>query len=83
MQQLSEAQVDEAGAENRTALRAVIPNDAEVVEAAPDALLAVQAANRVSQEVAAQTAKVHPIAKESAAGQRGRDAETRRSVPWH
>ena len=85
MQQLSEAQVDEAGAENRTALRAVIPNDAEVVEAAPDALLAVQAANRVSQEVAAQTAKVHPIAKELAAGRQGRDAEAqmRRSLPRH
>ena len=70
-------------AENRTALRAAIPNDAEVVEAAPDALRSMQIAYRVSLEVAVQTVKVHPIAKGSAAGRRGRDAEAqmRRSVP--
>ena len=74
-----------AVAENRTDLRAAIPNDAEVVEAVPDALRSMQMAYRVSLEVAVQTVKAHPIAKESATGQRERDAEAqmRRSVPRH
>jgi len=72
-------------AENRAALRVAVPSDAEVAAAALDALRAVRVACPVALEVAAQTAKVPPIAKESAAEPRGRGAEARRrhSVPRH
>jgi len=74
-----------AVAENRAALRVATLSDAGVVAAALDGLRAAQAAYQVALEVAAQTAKMHPIATESAAAQRGRDAEAqmRHSVPRH
>ena len=86
MKQRPEAQVEAAvaKAERPADPFAAQSTDAEVVAAA-DATQAALAPCQTSLEVAAQTAKAHPVAKELAAGLRQRDAEMkmRRSVPSH